>query len=117
MRNFTFLDNLDASLSFTSEALNIDQRVEWKITIDSVNLDGIPRLFIEQGFTGGKAAPPSEWVTLCNPLNVDDYFPINDDLITIEKKDFKGNWFRVRFEPNDNTTGNTTVKLSYKTFP
>jgi hypothetical protein len=50
-------------------------------------------------------------------LNLTDgSFPIDDELITIEKKDFKSNWFRLRLEPNGNTTGNISIELVYKMF-
>jgi hypothetical protein len=119
MRNVTFLNNVTAAISHVSVAINLDQRTEWKLRIDSSGLDGTPQLFIEEGFTGGKCLdPPTEWNIVCNPCDtVNDSFPINDDIITIEKKDFKGNWFRVRIDRADNTTGNLTVKLGYKTHP
>lgn len=119
MRNTLLLENVDASIQQISEAVNLDQRAQWKLTISSSLLYGTPQLFIEQGFNGGKCFnPPTEWVTLCNPLNeTNGSFLINDNLITIEKKDFKGNWFRVRVESENNKAGIITVKLSYKTFP
>lgn len=118
MRNFTFLDGVDASVQQISTELNQDQRVQWKITITNSGLDGTPQLFIEEGFTGGNCiTPPSEWFVVCNPFETFNYFPIDDSPITIEKKDFKGNWMRVRVEANDNTTGTITVKVGYKTFP
>ena len=119
MRNVTFLNNVTAAISHVSVAINLDQRTEWKLRIDSSGLDGTPQLFIEEGFTGGKCiTPPSEWFVICNPCNdTGVYFPIDDDIITIEKNSIKGNWMRVRVEANDNTTGNITVKLGYKTFP
>jgi len=119
MRNVTLLDNVDASVQQISNEVNFDHRGQWKLLITSSGLDGTPQLFIEEGFTGGKCiTPPSEWFVICNPCNdTGVYFPIDDDIITIEKNSIKGNWMRVRVEANDNTTGNITVKLGYKTFP
>jgi hypothetical protein len=119
MRNATLLTSADASVQQISSEVNFDKRTEWKLLITSTGLDGTPHFFIEEGFTGGKCiTPPTEWFIVCNPCDdVTDSFPIDDTIITIEKKDFKGNWFRVRVEPNDNTIGSITVKLGYKTHP
>ena len=118
MRNTTLLDNADASTQQISTSVNLDQRAQWKLVINSAGLDGTPQLFIEEGYTGSKCiTPPTEWVVVCNPCLEDDYFPIDDTVISIEKKDFKGNWYRIRVEANDNTTGTITAKLHYKTFP
>ena len=118
MRNVTLLDNVDASTQQISTHVNLDQRVEWKLFITSSGLDGEPQLFIEDNNTSSKCTEPTgDWNIVCNPFADFEYFPINDDIVTIEKKDFKSNWMRIRVENNGNTTGNITVKLSYKTFP
>ncbi len=118
MRSKVFLDNIDASITQTSEELNLDKRTEWKVFIESTGLDGTPQLFIEEATTGSKCiVPTAGWTVYQYKCNTTGEFNIDSTLVTIEKKDFKSNWFRVRFEPNGNTTGNTTVRISYKTFP
>lgn len=120
MRNVTLLDNVDASTQQISDFVNLDQRAAWVILITSDNLDGTPQFFIEFNNTSGKCVDPTgDWTIVCNPCDEtgEGYFPINDEVITIEKNSFKSNWIRVRVEPNDNTTGNITAVLSYKTFP
>tara|TARA_R110000822_G_scaffold142148_4_gene280141 strand:- start:2603 stop:2962 length:360 start_codon:yes stop_codon:yes gene_type:complete len=119
MRSTTLLTNVDASVQQISADLNFDQRAAWKVYITSSGLDGTPQLFIEDNTSPGiNTAPTGDWTIVCNPCDtVTDSFPIDDTVITIEKNDFKSNWFRVRIEPNGNTTGTINVTLSYKTFP
>ena len=119
MRTSVLLGNVSASVQQISTPINFEQRTDWKLFIESDTLDGTPQLFIEEIGEGGPCspAPTTGYTLICNPCLPDDYFPINDTIITIEKKDLKTNWFRVRVEPNDNTTGNITVKLVYKTYP
>jgi hypothetical protein len=119
MRNVTLLDNVDASIQQISSHVNFDQRVAWKLFITTTGLDASPELFIECNNTSSKCfAPVGDWTIVCNQCNtLTDSFPLDDDVITIEKNDFKSNWFRVRVEPNGNTTGTIHVSLSYKTFP
>lgn len=118
MRNLTLLDNVDANTQQISEPVNFDHRVEWKIYINSTGLDGTPQIYIEDNSSGSKCIDPAyNWNPICNRCDELDYFPIDDDLITIEKKDFKASWFRVRVEANDNTTGTIDVRITYKTFP
>lgn len=119
MRSVLLLDNIDASIQAISSEVSFWQRIEWKVFIQSTGLDGTPRLFIEEATTKSKCIFPvaQDWTIYQNKCSASYGFDIDEDLVTIEKKDFKSNWFRVRFEPNDNTTGNTTVRISYKTFP
>lgn len=119
MRNPIILDNVDASVQQISVSTNLEQRTDWKLFITSTGLDGTPHIYIEEIAEGGKCtpAPTTGYTIICNPFDNTDYFAIDDDSITIEKKDFKSNWFRVRIEPNDNTTGSITVKLAYKSYP
>ena len=118
MRTVILLDDVDASLQQVSSHINFDQRSEWKLFIKSANLDGEPKLFIESNNSKSECVEPiGDWTVFCNPLNlIDGSFPINDELITIEKKDFKSNWFRLRLEPNGNTIGNVAIELVYKMF-
>jgi hypothetical protein len=118
MRTIILLDNVDASTQQISIAQNFEKRTDWKLFVDATGLDGTPELYIEEIAEGGKCspAPTTGYTLVCNSIDELDYFPITEDL-TIEKKDFKSNWFRVRIEPNDNTTGTITVKLAYKSYP
>ena len=118
MRNVTLLDNVDASVQQISVEENLDKRTDWNLIVESSGLDGQPQLFIEKGFTGGKCiSPPSEWFVVASKCRSTGIFLINDPLIQIEKTGFTANWFRVRVEPNGNTTGNITAKLHYKDYP
>ena len=118
MRNVTLLNDVDASRQQISAEINMDQRTEWKVYINTARLDGVPRLFIEDNTSPSKnETPTGDWNPICNTCSDIDYFTLDDTVITIEKKDFKANWFRIRIEPNDNTTGTINVSLSYKTFP
>ena len=119
MSNIVLLNNVNASVSHVSPNVNFDKRAQWKLIITSSGLDAEPQLFIEENYSGSKCVDPvGDWTIICNPCDtVNDSFPINDSIVTIEKKDVKLNWFRVRIDNNGNTTGNITVSLHYKTFP
>jgi hypothetical protein len=117
MRNFTLLDSVDASVQQISDAKNLERHTEWVLRIDSVGLDGIPQLFIEEGFNGGKCLPePTDWNVV--PFKCDDTgtFDITTSEVNIRSKQFLANWFRIRIEPNGNTTGAISVILSYKDY-
>lgn len=118
MRNATLLNNVDASVQQISEPLNLDKRTEWKIYINASGLDGTPQFYLEDNSSGSKCIDPAySWNIICNRADDLDYFPISETVLTIEKKDFKANWMRVRVEPNDNTTGTIDVRITYKTYP
>ena len=118
MRNVTLLDNVAANTQQVSDALNLERRTDWELIIESNSLDGTPQLFIERGFNAGKCNPePSEWQVLQSGCNEAGYFPIDDSVIQILKDGFTANWFRVRVEAEDNTTGNITVTIHYKDYP
>lgn len=118
MRTELLLDNVDASVQQISDSVNFEQRTDWKLFVVSDSLDGVPKLFIEEIGEGSKCipAPTTGYTLICNPGEADGSFPIDDSTITIEKKALKTNWYRVRVEPNGNTTGNITIKLVYKTY-
>ena len=118
MRKTILLDNVDASVQQISEAQNLEKRTDWKLFVTATGLDGTPHLYLEEIAEGGKCspAPTTGYTLICNTIDDLDYFPITEDL-TIEKKDFKANWYRVRLEANDNTTGTVTVKLAFKDYP
>ena len=118
MRNILLLDGVDASIQQISSNVNLDRRTEWILLIDSIDLDGTPQLFIEQGFTKGECSPnPTKWYVVANKCDSTGEILIDDSEIQVESNYFKGNWFRVRVEANGNTTGTITVQLSYKDFP
>ena len=118
MRNVELFTNADASTQLISEPVNLDQRAQWKLYVYSTGLDGTPQLFIEDNTSGSKCITPTgTWTEICNPFEDYNYFELSDTTVTIEKKDFKANWFRIRIEPSGNTTGTIDVRLSYKTFP
>ena len=118
MRNVTLLDNVAADVQQITAEINMDQRTEWKVYINTTGLNGRPQLYIEDNNSPSKnETPTGDWNPICNTCNDVDYFTLDDTVITIEKKDFKANWFRIRVEPTDNTAGTINVSLSYKTFP
>lgn len=117
MRNVILLSDVDASIQQISDPVNLERRTDWELTIESTGLDGTPHLFVEKGFNTGKCHPlPSEWFILANKCDSSGLFLIDDPLIQIEKTGFIANWFRVRVEPNDNTTGTIKVTLHYKDY-
>jgi len=118
MRTENLLNDVDAGVQQISANKCIDcgQRAEWILVVDSTGLDGTPELFIEQGFTSSCNVSPTKWVIIPNKCEVNSFFPIDDTQIVIEKSDLKGNFFRIRIEPNDNTTGIISATWSYKTF-
>lgn len=118
MRNFQLLAGADASIQQISKELNLEKRTDWELIIESENLDGTPQLYIERGYNAGKSNPlPSEWFILANNCENTGFFPVDDSEIQILNYGFTANWFRVRVEPNDNTTGTITVTIHYKEYP
>ena len=117
MRNFVFFRDVQAGVQHISEPVNFDQRVSWELFIESSGLNGVPKFFIEQASTGSKCISPTEWTVYKSRCSSDGSFDLDEALVTIEKNDFKTNWFRVRFEPNGNTEGFISARISYKTFP
>ena len=118
MRNVTLLDNVSAGVQQISDPINLERRTDWELIIESSGLDGVPQLFIERGFNAGKCNPePSEWILLQGGCTDEGSFPIDEDTIQILKDGFTANWFRVRVEAEDNTTGNITVTIHYKDYP
>lgn len=117
MRTITLFDNVDASIQQISDATNLERHTEWVLRINSSTLDAIPNLFIEEGFNGGKCLPePTEWSVVPFKCDGTGTFEITESEVNIRSKQFLANWFRVRVEPNGNTTGTMTIKLSYKDY-
>jgi len=117
MRNLTLLDNVNSGIQQISSAKNLERHTEWVLRVSSVGLDGIPNLFIEEGFNGGKCLPePTEFSVLPFKCDGTGTFEITESEINIRSKQFLANWFRIRVEPNGNTSGTMTVILSYKDY-
>ena len=117
MRNLTLLDNVNSGIQQISIAKNLERHTEWVLRVSSVGLDGIPNLFIEEGFNGGKCLPePTEFSVLPFKCDGTGTFEITESEIKIRSKQFLANWFRIRVEPNGNTSGTMTVILSYKDY-
>jgi hypothetical protein len=117
MRNITFFENIDASSQQISNATNLERHTEWILRINSTGLDGVPNLFIEEGFNGGKCLPePTEYSVVPFKCDGTGTFEITESEVKIRSKQFLANWYRVRIEPNGNTTGTITVILSYKDY-
>ena len=117
MRTITLFDNVDASIQQISDATNLERHTEWVLRVNSSTLDAIPNLFIEEGFNGGKCLPePTAWSVLPFKCDGTGTFEITESEVKIRSKQFLANWFRVRVEPNGNTTGTITIKLSYKDY-
>ena len=113
MRTEILFNSIDASVSQASTPYYIDcgQDMRWMLTVKSTGLDGIPSLFVEETPNG------SDWIPLNNndEQGILDYFPLDDDLISIRDSYFMGKGFRVRIETNGNTTGTIDATLTVKT--
>lgn len=117
MRTKLFFDNVDAAIIQTSEALQIDQRVQWELILEKTGTDGDPIIYLEQAFNGGGCLPePTDWFKIANKCNETGAFLIDDSPFSIEKNSLKGNWIRISLDPNGNTTGTIKALFSYKTF-
>ena len=112
MRTEILFNSIDASVSQTSTPYFIDcgQDMRWMLTVKSTGLNGIPRLFVEETPNG------SDWIPLNNNKQGKfNYFPLDDDLISIRDSYFMGKAFRVRIETNGNTSGTIDATLVVKT--
>ena len=113
MRTETLLNNADASATIVSTVYVVDcgQDMRWLLTVSSSGLDGTPKLFVEESPDG------LVWIPLNNYDcdGVFDYFPLDDNLVTVRDSYFMGKAFRVRIEPEDNTTGSIDATLIVKT--
>ena len=119
MRTKLLLNNADASVNQTSDPVQLDQRVEWLLEMVKTGTDGNPKVYIEQGFNHGgmyNPAPPTDWFVIANKCLATGEFIIDDSPYSIESRNLKGNWFRMRLEPNGTTTGTLNALFAYKTF-
>jgi hypothetical protein len=112
MRTEILLNNADASATqIGSFQIESGQDMRWMLSIVSSGLDGIPRIYVEE------SADNITWDALDNndPSGVLDYFPMDDNSISIRDSYFMGKSIRIRVEPNGNTTGLISAKLVVKT--
>ena len=113
MRTEILINNEDASTQqIGSYQIDCGQDMRWLLMIKTSGLDGTPKLYVEESSNG------SDWVALDNndcAEGVLDYFPCDDPLINIRDSFFMGKSIRLRFEPNDNTTGTVYAELVVKT--
>ena len=118
MRNEVLFSSVDASTNQTSSNINFDKRAQWILTIEKTGTDGDPKIIIERNFSSGKCvAPTGSWFALKNSCENSFDFIIDDTPYVIRDNIFYGNWYRIRLEPNGNTTGTVTATLSYKDYP
>jgi hypothetical protein len=110
MRTENLLNNVDASTQqIGSYQIDCGQDMRWLLMVKSTGLDGVPQLFLEESTNN------VDWVALDNPKTLLNYFPLDDPLINIRDSYFMGKSFRVRVEPNGNTTGTIYADLVVKT--
>ena len=112
MRTELLLDNADASITQIGEyEIECGQDMRWVLAINSSGLDGIPKIYLEE------SADNVNWVALNNndESGILDYFPMDDNLISIRDSYFMGKSIRIRVEPNGDTSGLITAKLVVKT--
>ena len=117
MRSIKLLENKLANSQHVSSPLNLPRRTEWILRVISSELNGTPKIYIEEGFSSS-SQPPSEneWTTLPNHINGTDYFEITDDLVRVNSSHFAANWARIRYEPMENSTGLVSAIFSYKDY-
>ena len=117
MRTTVLFEDIDASVAATSVEISMDKRTDWDLVVTGTGLDGIPRIIIEKAYTGGKCLPaPTDWYIVEN-CNGDQFFDADDLPLMIHQSGFTPNWYRIRLEPNTNTTGTVTAFLGYKDYP
>jgi hypothetical protein len=113
MRTEILIDNESANAQQIGEyIIDCGQDMRWLLMIKTSGLDGTPKAYVEESSNG------SDWVALDNNDCVEgviDYFPVDDPLINIRDSYFMGKSIRLRFEPEDNTTGTIYAELIVKT--
>ena len=110
MRTETLLNNADASTTIVSNIYVVEsgKDMRWLLTVSSSGLDGTPQMFVEESPDG------LVWIPLNNHIDGFNYFPLDDNLVSVRDSYFMGKAFRIRIEPNDNTTGNIDATLIVK---
>lgn len=105
-------ENQDATVNSTSIIFEPDcgQDMRWALQVVKSGTDGNPFLFIEYSNDG------IVWNNLPDLLNTEgEYFIIDDSPFSVEDSYFMGKFFRLRIEPNNNTTGTINALLGIKT--
>lgn len=111
MRTKTLFNEVDASVNQTSEVLDFQQRAEWIIQLTKTGTNGTPHLIIEFSIDNIVFTP------LQNTENLLYVFDINDTPFAVRDDTLQGQFFRIRLEPANNTTGTITAKIGIKTYP
>jgi hypothetical protein len=110
MRTEVLLDNVDASTQqIGSYTIDCGQDMRWLLMVKSTGLDGVPQLFLEESTNN------IDWTALENYADGLNHWLVDDPLIHIRDSYFMGKSFRVRVEPNGNTTGTIYADLVVKT--
>ena len=113
MRTEILYTNQDCTIPSTSVVYTVDcgQDMRWMLQVVLSGTDGSPKMYIEE------SADLVSWI----PLNdndctgVFDYFLLDDSPYSVRDSYFMGKAFRIRIDPNDNTTGTIDAKLVVKT--
>lgn len=111
MRTIVLLNDVDAGVAVTSQHIDFEQDSRWLLQITSTGLNGTPRIVIEESIDNAELV----WTPLFNPKNSLFFFEIDDSPIGVKDSYLMGKFFRVRLEPNGNTTGTIKADLGYKT--
>ena len=113
MRTEILINNEDASTQqIGAYQIDCGQDMRWLLMIKTSGLDGTPRAYVEESSNN------VDWAALDNndcSEGVLDYFILDDPIVTIRDSFFMGKSIRLRFEPNDNTTGTVYAELIVKT--
>jgi len=112
MRTEVLINNLDASVQqIGTYQVDCGQDMRWLLMVKKSGTDGTPRAYIEESSNN------VDWVALENNSINDklQYFPLDDVITHIRDSYFMGKSFRIRVEPNNNTTGTIYAELIVKT--
>ena len=111
MRTNLLFDNVSAASNQTSSVINFEQRAEWSLEITTSGLDGVPKVIVELSNSGTDFFPLED----CKIAQF--FFLIDDSPFGIKDDRIMGKFFRIRLEPNGNTTGTLKALLGFKTYP
>lgn len=111
MRTLLLFDNVDATINQTSTVIDFgEQDARFLIQVTKTNCNKNPRIIVEESID------QSVWTAM---EDTETWRPYTDITETLSIKDnyFMGKYFRIRLEPNTNTTGTVWAKIGYKTKP
>jgi hypothetical protein len=113
MRTHLFFNEVDASVSVTSDVLEFEcgQDARFLLHIRGTGLNGTPRIVIEEA----NVLADNVWSPLEDTSTWGDYFELNQQLITVKDSYIMGRYLRIRIVANGNTTGTIWAKMGYKT--